>query len=107
MHGNSSGTRSFGTTHAEAGSYLLWLWGLPDTVVEAVAFHHSPAKCPDHSFGPLTAVHVADALEHEITGATPVAQAALDMDYLSRIEVVNELPDWSSLAREQLSMESA
>ena len=98
---------AFGTTHAEAGSYLLWLWGLPDTVVEAVAFHHSPAKCPDHSFGPLTAVHVADALEHEITGATPVAQAALDMDYLSRIEVVNELPDWSSLAREQLSMESA
>ena len=30
----------FGTSHAEVGAYLAGLWGLPDAIVEAVAFHH-------------------------------------------------------------------
>jgi putative nucleotidyltransferase with HDIG domain len=29
-----------GYTHAEAGAYLLGLWGLPDGVIDAVAKHH-------------------------------------------------------------------
>ena len=32
------------TSHAELGAYLLGLWGIPDNVVEAVAFHHNPSK---------------------------------------------------------------
>ncbi len=32
------------TSHAELGAYLLGLWGLPDSIVEAVAFHHNPLK---------------------------------------------------------------
>ena len=31
---------NFKTTHAEIGAYLLGIWGLPDSIVEAVAFHH-------------------------------------------------------------------
>lgn len=34
-----------GTTHAEVGAYLLGIWGLPDLVVEAVAYHHSVSEC--------------------------------------------------------------
>jgi len=30
-------------THAEIGAYLLAIWGLPESTVEAVAFHHHPA----------------------------------------------------------------
>ncbi len=30
------------TTHAEIGSYLLGLWGLPEKIVEGVAQHHEP-----------------------------------------------------------------
>ncbi len=29
------------TSHAEIGAYLLGIWGFPDSIVEAVAFHHS------------------------------------------------------------------
>ena len=36
----------FGTTHAEVGAYLFGLWGLPESIVEAVAYHHSPSRCP-------------------------------------------------------------
>ncbi len=32
------------TSHAELGAYLLGLWGLPDAVVESVAFHHDPSR---------------------------------------------------------------
>ncbi len=32
------------TSHAEIGAYLLGLWGLPDYIVETVAFHHNPSK---------------------------------------------------------------
>ncbi len=32
------------TSHAEIGAYLLGLWGLPDNIVETVAFHHNPSK---------------------------------------------------------------
>ncbi len=31
-----------GATHADVGAYLLGLWGLPNQIVEAVAFHHRP-----------------------------------------------------------------
>lgn len=34
----------FGNTHAEIGGYLLSLWGLPDSIVKAVTFHHCPAQ---------------------------------------------------------------
>jgi HD-like signal output (HDOD) protein/CheY-like chemotaxis protein len=34
-------SESLGATHAEAGAYLLSLWGLPETIVQAVRMHHS------------------------------------------------------------------
>ncbi len=38
--------RLFGVSHAEAGAYLLGMWGLPDLLVETVAHHHNPAPPP-------------------------------------------------------------
>jgi len=35
---------AFGVSHAEVGAYLLKLWGLPFSVVEAVARHHQPQE---------------------------------------------------------------
>ena len=52
----------FGATHAELGAYLLGLWGLPESVVEAVAMHHGPSVGGPRGFSPLAAVHVADCM---------------------------------------------
>ncbi len=38
------------TSHAELGAYLLGLWGLPDNIVETVAFHHNPSKLLENIF---------------------------------------------------------
>jgi HD-like signal output (HDOD) protein len=55
----------FGTSHAEVGAYLLGLWGLSDAIMLAVYRHHDPRPAAANAFSPLTAVHVANCLQHE------------------------------------------
>ncbi|MDR4505703.1 MAG: response regulator [Candidatus Scalindua sp.] len=38
------------SSHAELGAYLLGLWGLPDSIIEIVAFHHNPSKLLEGMF---------------------------------------------------------
>jgi putative nucleotidyltransferase with HDIG domain len=38
------------TSHAEMGAYLLGLWGIPDSIVEIVAFHHKPSALIENVF---------------------------------------------------------
>ncbi len=88
-------------THAEVGAYLLGLWGLPDPIVEAVAFHHSPSKCLEEKFAPLTAVHAANALEHEPSDAGEDPNASrLDTEYLGQLGLAERLPAWRDLHAE-------
>jgi putative nucleotidyltransferase with HDIG domain len=54
----------FSATHAEIGAYLLAIWGLPNPIVNATAFHHTPAATTEEGFSVLTAVHIADILEN-------------------------------------------
>ncbi|MGE5397113.1 MAG: HDOD domain-containing protein [Chitinophagales bacterium] len=53
--------RVLGFTHAEVGAKVAEQWNLPEELVEAIEFHHEPAKA---SLNPrLTAiVHLADAI---------------------------------------------
>jgi putative nucleotidyltransferase with HDIG domain len=83
--------RVLGTSHAEVGAYLLGLWGLPDALVEAVAWHHNPNGCPSTSFTALTAVHAADALVRAEEGAKP------DAEYLVRLGLSNRWAHWVEL----------
>jgi HD-like signal output (HDOD) protein len=54
---------TFSATHAEVGAYLLALWGLPDAIVEAAAYHHFPAAATKDHFSALNAVHAANTVE--------------------------------------------
>jgi response regulator RpfG family c-di-GMP phosphodiesterase len=85
----------FGATHAEVGAYLMGLWGLPDPIVEALAFHHSPSKSMAQTFTLLTAVHVANALLHEADGEHDgVTRGGVDLNYLAAIGLTDRLPSW-------------
>lgn len=54
---------TFGTTHAEVGGYLLGLWGLPMSIVTAVAQHaHGERAEPGATPELLVFVHAAHAL---------------------------------------------
>jgi putative nucleotidyltransferase with HDIG domain len=54
----------FGVTHAEAGAYLIALWGLPLQIVEAVAYHHLSAAALNPEFSGAAALRLADQLVH-------------------------------------------
>lgn len=54
--------RVLGTCHAEIGAYLLGLWGMPNTLVEAIAYHHTPERVGVRRFNALSALAAALAL---------------------------------------------
>jgi HD-like signal output (HDOD) protein len=95
---------TFGASHAGTGAYLLGIWGLPDAIVEALAFHHHPAACADRRFSPLTAVHVANALVHEAdVGHTADASVPVDLEYLAALGLRERLADWRAHCQTALS----
>jgi HD-like signal output (HDOD) protein len=95
--------RIFGATHAEIGSYLLWLWGLPDEVCRAVAFHHQPRESSATAFTAAAAIHVADALEHERAALDPIFQMNIDLDLLKTLGLAGRVAEWRRLCNEQLN----
>ncbi|HEX5324273.1 MAG TPA: response regulator [Capsulimonadaceae bacterium] len=98
----------FGTSHAEIGAYLLSLWGLPPTIIYAIAWHHMPALGNDGSFTVTTAVHVANALEHcAVSGREEEIACRLDMEYLGEIGLAARIPAWAQLAAGCSQAESA
>jgi len=50
--------------HTDVGAYLVGLWGLPNTIAEAIAYHEDPSQAPNQKFGLPGIVHVADRLAH-------------------------------------------
>jgi len=85
----------FGASHAEVGAYLLGLWGVDDAVVRAVSRHHEPGRDRHAGFSPLTAVHVANRLDHElIVFSTSHAINPLDELYLAASGLTDRLPVW-------------
>jgi HD-like signal output (HDOD) protein len=90
----------FGADHAGLAAYLFGLWGLPASIVEAVAFHHAPRRSDLKQCSALTAVHVANAFLHEAGGGP------LNRDYLVEIGVADRLNDWQETAVE-LQLEAA
>jgi HD-like signal output (HDOD) protein len=80
---------------AEAGAVLLAQWGLPEAVVEAVAYRHDPGSAGEARFGLVGAVHVAAALAN----GEPV-----DEEYLRRLGQHGRLRDWRKLAGELSAM---
>lgn len=91
--------RHIGTTHLAVSSYLLALWGLPDTIVEAIAHAYTPAASPSPESRPLTALHAALSLAGEIEWTPPWTRcAAVDRDYLETIGLAAHAPRWARLA---------
>jgi HD-like signal output (HDOD) protein len=82
--------RVFGETHSGMGAYVIGMWGMADELVEAVAWHHEPLRCPERTFSALTAVHVANAL------ADPAE--SLDLAYLDTLGLADRLDAWRGIA---------
>jgi HD-like signal output (HDOD) protein/CheY-like chemotaxis protein len=87
----------FGANHADFGGYLLGLWGLPESIVEAIALHHAPASSVGRNIS-VMAVHAANALVRERNALSrELPSAPLDFDYLERAGVAQRVEPWRAL----------
>jgi len=85
----------FGVTHAEMGACLLGIWGLPASLVEAVALHHRPVAPAGGGFCTLTAVHAGNVLAHEAwPGKSASAREEFNMGYLAALKLGDRLDQW-------------
>jgi HD-like signal output (HDOD) protein/CheY-like chemotaxis protein len=95
---------AFGCTHNGVGAYLLGLWGLTDSIVEAVAWHHQPVHAQPNSFSALIAVHAADYYDNQMH-VHPFSNETSGMDeaLLDQIGLQRQLPSWEKACRELAS----
>ena len=75
--------------HTEAGAYLLALWGLPESLVEATAQHLNPAAVVEPGLGVVGACHVAWAL---------LGDVPLDKAWVAARGLGAERAAWAALA---------
>ena len=85
----------FGVSHAETGAYLLNLWGLPQELVSAVAFHHSSNIVCKTCMDALVLVCIADYLDFvqnrsHLTGRL----VRPDDEFLEAIGKEDKLSEW-------------
>jgi len=92
---------AFGTSHAEIGAYLMGLWRLENSIIEAIAFHHLPARSMSQNIGLLAAVHVGDALDYEARiSSGENTQLQCDTEYLNKLEITRRIPQWRQACSE-------
>ena len=89
-----------GASHAEIGAYLLGIWGLPYSVIEAVAYHHEPQRVAQSYFDVLAALTIAQSLvcadDGSVFDVAVPADSRVDETYL---ESVGAPFDWSEAQR--------
>jgi HD-like signal output (HDOD) protein len=80
--------------HAEVGGYLLGLWGFPNSIVEAVAFHHSPSKATGDGLSLPTLIHIADRLVHQRNTDSTGDAPELEPGLLEGLGLADRWPAW-------------
>jgi putative nucleotidyltransferase with HDIG domain len=91
--------------HAEVGAYLLGLWGFPNSIVEAVAYHHAPSLAADEKLSLAGLVHIADYLVHRASRTPAAIEPALAAGLLESPRLVERLAGWQA-ALERLELEN-
>jgi HD-like signal output (HDOD) protein len=94
--------------HAEAGAYLLGLWGFPSQIVAAVALHHHPGQGAAPGLDLTLVVHVADRLvRHPDTSAQTPEQLGIEPGLLEQLGMADRLPAWRAAVNSAASEKEA
>jgi HD-like signal output (HDOD) protein/CheY-like chemotaxis protein len=101
------GLEIFGTSHAHVGAYLLGLWGLPNPIVEGVAYHDNPNECAETGLGLFGIVHIASrAVRHASIESFTDPSLGIRLDYFSRAGAADRLPAWQTVVRRTLGAQN-
>ena len=73
----------------------MGLWGLPDSIIESVLFHHQPGSSPEKEFGLITTVHVANVLvARQMPSYTVGKLSMIDYRHIENIGKTDRLEVW-------------
>jgi putative nucleotidyltransferase with HDIG domain len=81
------------TTHAELGACLLGLWGIPNNIVETIAFHHNPSKLLEN----MSIIETPDKFEENLKSidsglkSRSVNKDSTEFAVLTSVHVANSL----------------
>lgn len=93
--------------HAEVGAYLLGLWGFPNSIVEAVAFHHHPMQVEGSGLTLTGLLHVVDRLVHDQAGDEEGNPGLnIDPQLLEHLGTANRIPVWAETYRASTMQET-
>jgi HD-like signal output (HDOD) protein len=94
--------RIFSCNHTDVGAYLLALWGLPDQMIEAVAFQGDPTRLHHTDIRAVSVLHAANAIQDELL---PVHFSAVKMclneEYLRGLNTRESATGWRMKALEK------
>lgn len=94
----------YGLSQAELGATIMMLWNVPPRAAMAVMMHHHPEDAPEHVFGALAAVHVADSLLPPLkTRDGLVLSSELSSEFLTKISMLGRTSHWQRLTEEFLA----
>jgi len=91
---NAAINEVLGVSDAAIGAHLLSLWGLPDSILEAVALRYLPRQTPAPIINVLTSVHLAYALDCDhYRKIKDENESAIDREYLEKLDLITVLPN--------------
>ena len=96
----------FGTTHAQVGAYLLGIWGLPEPIIQTVAYHHAPGKSHCREPDTLTAVYLANIFENK-SGAERQSLPEADAAYLEKLGMDDRAEIWRKFCQKRQGEDDA
>lgn len=92
--------RIMGIHHADAGSYLLDMWGLPNEITSAIRLHHHPLQSNSHSFDAVASVYVSNILVHKCKSFKLIEKLEFSEAYLARFHCREKKNDWLKKAEQ-------
>ncbi len=85
--------------HSRVGAYLMSLWGLPESIVSSIRFHHCPREEENPVFDTAAAVYIANVLVHQTTEEYK-DHIDFNQEYIEKLGVADKIPDWRQICEE-------
>jgi HD-like signal output (HDOD) protein len=89
-----------GCSHAEVAAYLLGLWGLPEAVIDGVAWHQDPSGSVQPGFSTAIATHVATFCREQQTPFWMQDGTTLNLESLEKGGCAAKVEAWQKGIRE-------
>lgn len=100
-------TEILGCSHAEIAAYLLGLWGLPEAVIDGVAWHNAPSGSIQTGLSSALVTHVATVLHESQVPFWMRDNIALDVEYLNKNGFAGRDEIWRKLVDELAASKAA